>query len=134
MNSDAAPYLHAVLRLVPNIERAEALNVGLVMFSRPHRFLELRWELNDARLACLAPQAPLILLRAHLATLEQIARGDPSGGPISGLDMGERFHWLTNISNTMIQPGPVHPGVTTSAERTFNDLFTRLVATDSVSP
>lgn len=126
------PYLYSVIRLVPDIERAEAINVGLVLFCRPQRFLQLRWELDESRLHSFAPTAPLDLVAAHLAVLETIAGGDPSGGPVASLDIGERFHWLTNVSNTMVQPGPVHPGLTENASAEFERLYARLVATNHV--
>ena len=126
------PYLYAVLRLVPDIERAESLNVGLVLFCRPQRFLQLRWEVAESRLHAIAPDAPLPLIAAHLETLSQIAAADAAGGPVAALDIGERFHWLTNVSNTMVQPGPVHPGLTEDAATTFDRLYARLVATRRV--
>ena len=61
-----------------------------------------------------------------------IAAADAAGGPVAALDIGERFHWLTNISNTMIQPGPVHPGLTEDVTLTFERLYDRLVAPNRV--
>lgn len=123
------PYLYSVLRLVPNIERGEAINIGLVVFCRPQRFLKVGYELDRHRIAAMAPDLELVLVESRLNTLRLIADGDPDGGPVAALDIGERFHWLSNVSNTIIQPGEVHPGLTADAESTFTQLCERLVAT-----
>lgn len=83
-------------------------------------------ELN--RIHGFAPYVDAELIESRLETLAHIAAGDTRGGPIAELDSGERFHWLTNESNTMIQPASVHPGLTTDAEATFARLLTQLVA------
>ncbi|MCA9834454.1 MAG: DUF3037 domain-containing protein [Thermomicrobiales bacterium] len=128
----SVPYLYSVLRLVPDIERAEAINVGLVVFCRPQRFLQLRWEIDAKRIAAFALPVPLDLVRSQLESHTLIAAADAAGGPVAALDIGERFHWLTNISNTMIQPGPVHPGLTEDVTLTFERLYDRLVAPNRV--
>lgn len=127
--SERVPYLYSLLRLVPNIERGESINIGLVMFCRPQRFLHVDYMLDPERIGAIAPNIDLKLIEPRLRTLVRIAAGDPKGGPVAALDIGERFHWLSNVSNTMIQPGEVHTGLTTNAEATFTRLFAELVAT-----
>ena len=122
------PYLYSVLRLVPCLERGESINVGLVMFCRPQRFLRVRSLVDPERIAHLAHDVDTGLIESQLAMYERIAETDPAGGPVADLDIGERFHWLTNVSNTMVQPDPVHTGLTTDSEATFERLFARLVA------
>ena len=43
----AEPFSYAILRLVPDIERGEQLNVGVVVFCRPLDFLGARTALDD---------------------------------------------------------------------------------------
>ncbi len=43
-------FAYAVLRVVPDIEREEFLNAGLILFCRPRRYLEARTELDEAAL------------------------------------------------------------------------------------
>ncbi len=43
---------------------------------------------------------------------EAIARGETAGGPIARLGIAERFHWLAAPASTIIQPSPVHTGLT----------------------
>lgn len=126
--SERVPYLYSILRLVPCNDRGEAINVGLVMFCRPQRFLRVGWDVDPERLRFFAPDIDRSQIESRLETYAAIAAGVDRGGPVAGLDIGERFHWLTNVSNTMIQPGPVHPGLTDDAPATFSRLFAKLVA------
>jgi hypothetical protein len=124
------PFEYAVLRVVPRVERGEGVNVGVVLFCRTRSYLEARIELGlrqVAALEALAPDLDLDAVRAHLDELARIVAGDPDGGPMAGLDMPERFRWVTSPSSTMLQPSEVHGGVTESPEQSLQDLFDRLV-------
>ena len=121
---------YAVLRVVPRVERNEAVNVGVVVFCRTRGFLEARITLGDRQLAALralAPDLDLDAVRAHLDATSRIVAGDPDAGPIAELAAPERFRWVTAPASTMIQPSEVHGGVTGSPERSLDDLFERLV-------
>lgn len=128
MSEQPVPYLYSVLRLVPCLERGEAINIGLVVFCRPQRFLRVRYQIDPARMRNLSISVDPEDVRSRLESYVLIAAGDAAGGPVSALDMGERFHWLTNVSNTMVQPGEIHPGLTSDAAATMERLFARLVA------
>lgn len=132
--SERVPYLYSILRLVPCNDRGEAINVGLVMFCRPQQFLQMGWEIDPERLRVFAPNIDAAQISSRLETYAAIAAGENRGGPVADLDIGERFHWLTNISNTIIQPGPVHPGLTADAPATFARLFAKLVAGSGREP
>ena len=41
---------YAIIRIVPRVEREEFLNVGVILYSRPAKFLEARYTLNRDRL------------------------------------------------------------------------------------
>ena len=71
-------FQYAILRVVPRVERGEALNVGVVLFSRRHGFLAARTELDEAALTALAPDCDGDEVRPHLLTLERVAAGDPA--------------------------------------------------------
>ena len=104
-------FQYAIVRVVPRVERGECLNVGIVLLCRPRRFLGARIELDEARLAALAPALEAASLRTHLEAVERIARGDPTAGPIARLGLAERFHWLVAPASTIIQPSEVHTGL-----------------------
>lgn len=124
------PFQHAVLRVVPRVERGELVNVGVVLFCRTLRFLDCRVSLDEDRrraILALAPDADLEAVGAHLDVVERIVRGDPAGGQIAGLDAPERFRWVTSPASTIIQPSDVHSGLTDDPARTLERLFAEQV-------
>jgi hypothetical protein len=122
------PFQYAVIKVVPRVERGECLNAGLVLFCRPLRFLGARTQLDDAVLAALAPGCDAADVRAQLDTLVAVAEGRPEGGRVSAFDQSERFHWLTAPASTIVQPSPVHTGLTADPARELDHLFEALVA------
>jgi Protein of unknown function (DUF3037) len=122
-----SPFQYAIVRVVPDVERGECVNAGVVLFCRPRRFLAARTELDEARLRALAPDADLAAVRGHLDALERIAAGDPQAGPIAALPASERFHWLVAPSSTIIQSSPVHTGLSDDPEAELEHLMGLLV-------
>jgi Protein of unknown function (DUF3037) len=123
-----SPFQYAIVRVVPRVERGECMNVGVVFFCRPRRFLAARIALDDARLAAFAPELDLAEVRAHLDAMTRIADGDPDAGPVARLEQSERFHWLVAPSSTVIQTSPVHTGLCDDPEATLAGLVEKLVA------
>jgi Protein of unknown function (DUF3037) len=121
------PFQYAAVRIVPRVERGELVNAGVVLFCRARRFLAARTHLDEALLAALAPGCDPSDVRPHLVTIERIAAGDPAAGPIAALPASERFHWLVAPSSTIVQPGPVHTGLTDDPEAELGHLFAALV-------
>jgi Protein of unknown function (DUF3037) len=126
---DAESFQYALLRVVPSLPRGEALNVGVVLHSPRHRFLEARTTIDPERLRLLDPHIDLDAVRAHLAQIERVAAGQRSAGPIAELDRSERFGWITSPSSTAIQPSPVHTGLCDDPAAMLDHLFASLVAT-----
>ena len=127
MPAGRSPFEYAILRVVPREDRGEALNAGLVLHSRPKRFLAARVELDVEVLRVLAPGCDPAVVLAQLETIPRICAGDPAAGPIAALSRPERFHWLVSPSSTMIQPSPVHTGLTDDPAATLEHLFATLV-------
>jgi Protein of unknown function (DUF3037) len=125
--SGRSPFQYAALRIVPRVERGEAVNAGVVLFCRPMRFLGARTQLDEALLAALSPECDPKEISALLDTIERIADGSPDGGPIAALPASERFHWLVAPASTIVQAGPVHTGLTADPAGELDRLFTRLV-------
>jgi Protein of unknown function (DUF3037) len=121
------PFQYAALRIVPRVERGEAVNAGVVLFCRPLRFLGARTQLDEALLRALAPDCDPAAVSAALGDIERIAAGDATGGPIATLPPSERFHWIVAPSSTIVQPGPVHTGLTRDPAAELADLFGKLV-------
>ena len=121
------PFSYAVLRVVPDIEREEFLNAGLVLFCRAGRYLRARTSLPLERLRALRPEADVDGIREQLALIERIAAGELRKGPLAGMSQSERFHWLTTPRSTAIQPGPIHGGMLEDPDATFEHLYASLV-------
>ena len=123
----ANQFQYAVIRVVPRVERGESLNAGVIVLSRPRRFLGARVSLDEARLRAIAPDADPATILPHLRAIERIAAGDPAAGPIAQLELAERFHWLVAPSSTVIQPSEVHTGVCDDPAAELDHLFEQLV-------
>jgi hypothetical protein len=120
-------YSYAVLRVVPNVEREEFVNAGVILFSRSLRFLGAKIELDEGRLAALSPGLDIEVVRAHLRSYEDIVAGDERGGSIAGLSQSERFHWLTSPRSTILQTSPVHVGRCKDPAKALEELMDELV-------
>ena len=121
------PFQYAIWRVVPRVERGEAVNAGVVLFCRPMRFLGARTELDEALLAALAPGCDAAEVRAQLETLVAVAEGRAEGGHVATMPQSERFHWLVAPASTIVQSGPGHTGLTADPEGELGRLFARLV-------
>ena len=119
-------FSYAVLRVVPRIERGERLNVGVVLYCRRLDFLAARVGLDEDRLRALDPGCPASGVRPALDAIVAVAAGT-GGGPLSRLDPSDRFGWIAAPSSTIVQPSPVHTGLTTDPAADLERLFAQLV-------
>ena len=90
------------------------------------RYLCARIELDESRLLALDPAADLDAVRAGLSAFEKAC----TEGPLAGRPLGERFRWLTAPRSTIVQPGPVHSGLTADPAAELTHLFDTLVSID----
>lgn len=118
---------YAVIRVVPQVEREEYINVGVILYCKQQQFLDARWALDEKLMALFAPQLNLSELKQNLCAFDVICKGGPEGGPIGLMDMAGRFRWLTATRSTILQPSNVHPGYTADASATLEHLFNQLV-------
>jgi pyridoxamine 5'-phosphate oxidase len=116
-----------VLRVVPDVERGESVNAGVVVFCRRQRYLQAKVRLPAGRLAALAPDLAQGVVRDHLDTLARVAAGDPEAGPVARMEPSERFGWLAAPSSTIVQPSAVHTGLCRDPAGELERLFERLV-------
>ena len=120
-------FAYAVVRVVPDIEREEFLNAGLVLFCRARRYLRARASLDADRLASILADADASAIREQLGLVERIAAGEVEVGKLGSMSQSERFHWLTTPRSTVVQPGPIHGGMTDNPAATFEHLYATLV-------
>lgn len=120
------PFQYAVLRLVPRVERGEAMNAGVLVYCRAVEYLGARVHLDVERLRALDASADVDSISAALQAAADTcaAEGD---GAAAGEEMGRRFRWLTAPRSTVVQPGPVHTGLTTDPAAELERLLTVLV-------
>ena len=114
---------YALVRVVPRVERGEAINAGVIVYSQAYRYLCTRIELDEARLLAVDPEVDLDAVRAALSAFEKAC----TEGPLAGRPLGERFRWLTAPRSTIVQPGPVHSGLTADPAAELSRLFASLV-------
>lgn len=107
---DHVTYDYAIVRVVPKVERAEFVNVGVIVSCPARDFLEARIEFDEARLLALDPTIDVEWIRMHLGAIPTICAGGEHAGPIGRLTQRERFHWLVAPRSTVIQTSPTHTG------------------------
>ncbi len=118
---------YAIIRVVPRVEREEFLNVGVILYCKDLKFLDMRYMIDESRLHHFCKDLDLQELKEHLVAYENICKGNLNGGPIAKLDLPSRFRWLTATRSTIVQSSKVHPGLCKEPAKTLEHLFERLV-------
>jgi Protein of unknown function (DUF3037) len=118
---------YAVLRVVPRVDRGELINAGILLYCRPLGYLAARVELDRERVLALDPQADLASIERALAAVVQACDEEPAAGSAAMQEIGRKFRWLTSPRSTVVQPGPVHTGLTTNPEAETARLLSVLV-------
>src|SRR5580693_4348023 len=121
-------YDYALLRVVPNVDRGECINCGIVLFCKTKKYLGAVTQLDVDLLRILDPNLDVDEIKRHLDLIPRISAGDPSAGPIAQLPQSERFHWLVAPRSTVIQTSPVHSGLCSDPEETLNRLLRSMVS------
>lgn len=120
-------YEYAVIRVLPVVEREEFINVGIVLFCKNAKYIAVKYQLNEARLAAFSDELDINQVKLNLESFEKIAMGAANCGPIAQLDVPSRFRWLTAVRSSAIQTSRPHPGMTNDLEKTVERLFSELV-------
>ena len=105
-------FQYVVLRCVPRVDREEFLNVGVVLYCQDADFLASAMEVSESRLAALAPGLEAGSVRSALQAVAAVCRGDGSTGAAGRVPLGTRFGFLAAPRSTVVQPGPIHGGLT----------------------
>ncbi|RCV47346.1 DUF3037 domain-containing protein [Marinitenerispora sediminis] len=122
-----APFEYALIRVIPRLERGERLNAGVILYCQTCDYLAARCYLDTDRLHALDPDADLPGIRRALRTIEGVCAAERTAGPAAGQDPGRRFRWLTAPRSTVVQPGPVHTGLTADPDAELRRLLDLLV-------
>ncbi|MFS2291604.1 MAG: DUF3037 domain-containing protein [Actinomadura sp.] len=118
---------YAALRVVPRVERGEVMNVGVVVYCQALGYLGCRTHVDERRLLVLDPSLDLEGVRAALKAVDAVCCGGERAGQAAGEPPGARFRWLTAPRSTIVQPGPVHAGLTRDPEAELHRLLDLLV-------
>ncbi|WP_329469829.1 DUF3037 domain-containing protein [Streptomyces sp. NBC_01723] len=110
--SDRHVFEYALVRVVPRVERGECVNAGVLVYCRAKSYVGARTHLDEARLLALDSGVDLPGVRAALRAVERVCTGGDAAGQAAQDDPGRRFRWLIAPRSTIVQPGPVHTGLT----------------------
>ena len=126
VTGEAMAFQYAVLRAVPRVDRGEFVNIGVIMYCQQADFLRCAVTVDAVRLEALDPGVDLEAVRtAAEAVVAGCAVEVGSNRQNDGL--ATRFGMLTAPRSTVVQPSPIHAGVTTDPDRTLRELVTKLV-------
>jgi hypothetical protein len=125
--AEKVQFQYAIVRVVPRVERGETLNAGVIVLSRPRRFLGARVSLDEARLRAIAPtRIPRRSCRTSpRSSGSRRATRRPGPSPSSRSRSGSTGS--TAPSSTVIQPSEVHTGLCEDPAAELDHLFERLV-------
>lgn len=118
---------YALLRVMPRVDRGELMNAGVLLYCRPLDYLGSRIHLDLDRLRALDPAADAAAVDRALRAAADICAASPDAGPAAREDLGRRFRWLTAPRSTVVQPGPVHTGLTADPDADADRLLRLLV-------
>jgi hypothetical protein len=124
---DLVTYDYAIIRVVPKVERAEFVNVGVIVSCQERDLLLAKIEVDERRLMSLDPTLDLQSVQTHLAAIPTICLGGEQAGPIGRLSQRERFHWLVAPRSTIIQTSPTHTGSASDLEAVVERLLQTMV-------
>ncbi len=132
-------YQYVALRCVPRVDREEFVNVGVVLYCHAQDFLGAAWAVDEGRLRSLDPAVDVAAVHAALTAVDAVCRGEAhvdfgvgSRATAYGVragrdDQSTRFGFLRAPRSTVVQPGPVHGGLTDDPEVELQRLLTALV-------
>ncbi|MCW2496270.1 DUF3037 domain-containing protein [Jatrophihabitans sp.] len=120
------PFEYVLLRVIPRVERGESINAGVILYSQAGAFLGARVQLDPARLLAVDPSADVDAISAALQAAANTCADDGSG-PAAAEEIGRRFRWLAAPRSTVVQPGPIHTGLTSDPAAELDRLLALLV-------
>ncbi|MFF1544569.1 DUF3037 domain-containing protein [Streptomyces sp. NPDC058291] len=124
---DRDVFEYALLRVVPRVERGECMNAGVLVYCRGQDYVGARTHLDETKLLALDPEADVAGVRAALRAVEGVCAGGAAAGQAAHDDAGRRFRWLIAPRSTIVQPGPVHTGLTADPAAETDRLLELLV-------
>ena len=120
-------YDYAVIKVMPRVDRGEVINVGVILNCPELNYLDVRADVDEARLRMLDPRIDIDDVRANLAAFAAVCQGGEGAGVIGELPQRNRYYWLVSVRSTIIQVSASHTGRTADPARTLEHLFNVMV-------
>lgn len=120
---DKISYKYAIIRVVPKVEREEFFNVGVILFCKRKKFLDVKYHINETKLKAFTNDIEPDVLNGYLNAWERICKGDASSGKIGQLELSERFGWLTACRSTIIQTSKTYTGLNEDPQKALETIF-----------
>lgn len=120
-------YEYAIIRLVPKVEREEFINIGVVLFSKRKKYLDMKYKLDKAKIELFSDDIDIVSIQKYLDAWKLVCEGSIAGGRIAQLDQAFRFRWLVAKRSTIIQSSVTHSGLCEEPERVLVELHERYV-------
>jgi hypothetical protein len=124
---DKVTFEYAIIRFMPKVEREEFFNIGVIVFSKRKKFLQLKYHVDPKKLAAFSCEITQEELTEYLKAWELICKGSPHGGKIGTFELSDRFRWLAASKSTMILCSPTHSGLCDNPEMELEDIFQKYV-------
>ena len=124
---DKSTFEYAIIRIVPKVEREEFFNVGVILFSKRKKFLDIKYHINPNKFNAFSTENEIDMFNDYLNAWKLICDGEPAGGKIGELELSDRFRWLTACRSTIIQSSKTHPGLSHDPKKTLEDIFIKYV-------
>lgn len=121
------PFQYAVIRAVPRVERGEFINVGVILYCQERSFLRASVAVDAVRLRAIAPEVDIEAVRASAAAIAALCQ-EEVGTARENTGLATRFGMLSAPRSSVVQPSPVHAGVTNNPDESLARLMTRLVS------
>lgn len=120
-------YEYTVIRFVPQVEREEFFNIGVLVFCKQSKYIKVKFFVDANKFKLFKTEVDYENLLEYVDAFENIVAGNASGGPIATMDVAERFRWLTAVRSSCIQTSRPHPGRTSDLGLLIDKLFTETV-------
>jgi hypothetical protein len=117
---------YAVLRIVPRVDRGEFVNGAVLVYCQQADYLGIRVREDLACVRALWAQADVEAIGAALAGVVALVEGRVPG-EVGQVDPGRTFRWLTAPRSVVVQPGPVHTGVTDDPDAELDRICERML-------
>lgn len=104
-NQEKLIYEYSTLRYVPDIERGEFINIGLMMMCKRCSWHKVKLHIDEHKIKAVRPDADIDRLRcqASIFTSPDV--------PARDLPEEEKYRWKASVKSAIIQTSPSHPGL-----------------------